>query len=708
MKKVFFPLIFTILFLAVTSETIFAQQGFREGIPITIKKEDGTVLKGTLISFTGEFTMTTEIGFKAKIRLNEVYKIKVLKKKMRDRRMLEVYTLDGKVLRGIYCCGIYFTINLGAYGEQKFDLNNPSEFHVEEVSTTALVPETPPPPPVGEVSRASKYIQKVMIPPFTVFVFERAISWKDAIAECQSRGLQIASIHSMQENMTVVNILRQLNFPPATWHGAWIGLTDEQIEGNWQWVDGTAVDFTNFGPASGEPNGGRIENYGAIELARGGNPDGWWNDAALTEHYAAVVCRSTSAGSEVQSPIPPLSQVPAVPSPPSPVAQPSPPPLPAIPPSPPVAQPVAPMPPLPPLMPSAGVQCVDVQAEATIFNNDIPSAKAEAIARAKWEAIEKVAGVRVKAQTVVQNFRLVDDTISRQIQGVVKNYKVKNQSIQGNIITVVVNVCVERTRAFDAAGLLAMNKSVAVFLPAKVPAGYAGRFEETNILSETVIGRLAEAGVKVIDVTPLNLANVQILELALQSGSSMLVRSLMYRTLSNLLLIGKVDYTISNRKGENIGYGISMPFHHVTARLTYRLVSRDPYSGQTVILASGVEQAKGLAPNLQDAVAKALKALADRFTPVVLDKLKAYVKNLKRTVIVKVKNVHNISENFKVKEALQNTTWVTEVKEKALGEFQVSYPENPIYLANSLSQRGFKILKFTPYSITIELQQFIR
>ncbi|RME66422.1 MAG: hypothetical protein D6778_04800 [Nitrospirae bacterium] len=371
-------------------------------------------------------------------------------------------------------------------------------------------------------------------------------------------------------------------------------------------------------------------------------------------------------------------------------------------------------------MPQPGIQCVDVQGEATIYNNDVPSAKAEAIARAKWEAIEQTAGVMVKAQTVVQNAKLVDDAISRQIKGVVKNYKVKNEWVQGTTITVLVNVCVERTRAFDAAGLLARNNAIAVFIPARKPRvtgeaelRYGGttaygvqtvdEYEETNILSETLIGRLAEAGVTVVDVAPLNLADAQMIEQAMRSGSSMVIRSLMFRTLSNLLLIGKVDYTVSTRKGADVGYGISMPFNNVTARLTYRLVARDPQTGQNIILASGAEEARGMAPNLEDATAKALRALADRFTPVVTDKLQNYIRNIKKTVIVKVKNISNISENFRIKETLQNTAWVTDVKEKGLGEFAVNYPENTIYLANSLSQKGFQVVNFTPYQITLKV-----
>ena len=42
-------------------------------------------------------------------------------------------------------------------------------------------------------------------------------------------------------------------------------------------------------------------------------------------------------------------------------------------------------------------KCVNTEGEAAIVNKDIPSARLESIARAKWSAIEQVVGVNVKA-----------------------------------------------------------------------------------------------------------------------------------------------------------------------------------------------------------------------------------------------------------------------------------------------------------------------
>jgi len=374
----------------------------------------------------------------------------------------------------------------------------------------------------------------------------------------------------------------------------------------------------------------------------------------------------------------------------------------------------------------SAAKCVDSEGEAVIVNNDIPSAKTEAVARAKWAAIEQTVGVEVKAQSVVQNMALVDDAVSKQIRGIVTGFRILAENNKKDTFWVKIKACVEPTKAREAVSSLAMNNSIAVFIPArkprvvkeaeeihKTPYGKAERhilktedeFEETNILSETLIGRLTEQGYTVTDVAPTHALDAKEIESAIKSGNFLTLRSLMYKFLSNIMLIGKIDYTISTKKGQDIGYGISMPFNNVTVRLAYRIVTRDN-SGKMVILTAGTEEGKGLANNVEDATANGMKDLSQKLIPTVLDKVSQYIKGIAKKVNVRVNGVTDLNANFEVKDVLQHLSWVTNVDEKGLGEFIVSYPENTIYLANSISQKGnFQIVNFSPYSITINYQR---
>lgn len=348
--------------------------------------------------------------------------------------------------------------------------------------------------------------------------------------------------------------------------------------------------------------------------------------------------------------------------------------------------------------------CLDSEGEAVVVNSDIPSSKAEAVARAKWAAIEQSVGVSVKAQTIVQNFTLVDDAVIKQIKGFIGSHKLLSESCDNNLCKVRINACIEPSNAPEALSSLSLNNSIAVFIPAYVPRNGIkdDHLEESNTLSETLIGKIAEQGFIVADLTPKGTADAELVDMAINSGTLTALRSSMYRSLSNILLIGKADYALSAQKGDEIGYGLRMPFQNVTVRMTYRLVAKD-FSGNLIILAAGAEEAYGMANNVKDAVSVGLKSLAEKIAPSIIEKVSRQIRGVSRRISVNVSGVTDISTSFAVKEILQNISWVSAVEDKGLGDFVVSYPESSIYLANSIEQKsGFKVRKFTPYQMNID------
>ena len=351
-------------------------------------------------------------------------------------------------------------------------------------------------------------------------------------------------------------------------------------------------------------------------------------------------------------------------------------------------------------------KCVNTEGEAAIINNDLPSAKTEAIARAKWAAIEQTVGTEVKAQSFVQNFTLIEDVIKTQVGGVVKSFKVLDQVNKDDMVLMKIRACVEPAKAKEAVSSLALNNSVAVFIPARKPGRHGDEFEETNILTETLIGKLIDQNYKVVDVAPTRAIDAMEIERAVKSGSTLAVRSMMYKFLSNVIIIGKVDYTISTKKGEDIGYGIHMPFNNVTVRLNYRIVAKNNKTGNMEILTADTAQSKGLANSVEDATAQALKDLAEKLTPKILDKIASYIQGNVKKVSVKVNGVTDLDTNLEIKSVLQSIVWVTGVEDKQMGEFIISYPENTIYLANSIKQKGnFNVTNFSAYSIALDYKR---
>merc|ERR1712126_93238 len=94
-------------------------------------------------------------------------------------------------------------------------------------------------------------------------------NWNDAVRKCSRRGAHLASVTSDAINQYVLRGMKSRGLPFI-----WIGGTDKDEEGRWQWMDGSPFGFTYWGP--GEPNsaGGKEEDC----LVHGSGSENMWND----------------------------------------------------------------------------------------------------------------------------------------------------------------------------------------------------------------------------------------------------------------------------------------------------------------------------------------------------------------------------------------------------------------------------------------------
>ena len=330
--------------------------------------------------------------------------------------------------------------------------------------------------------------------------------------------------------------------------------------------------------------------------------------------------------------------------------------------------------------------------EAEIFGNDVSSARLEAIARAKWDAIEKAVGLKVKAQTVVQNGVLLDEAIHKQVEGVVRGINIKAEGQEGNTYRVTLSAFVVPSKAKEALSALARNTTISVFLPASLPGGTV---LEANPFSEPLINALSEQGYQVVDLANTHAMTIRQLEEAIRQNRFLTLRSLMYQYLSNVLLVGIIDFTVTGKPGDDIGYGVKLPFNTVAARLTYRLIA-GAAGDQRQILASGYKEGKGGGMRVEPAAYSAMKDLARDASGEILGQIGRHLQANARKVRVRVEGLPDVTTGFRIKEVLQNIAWVTEVKEVGLGAFEVTYPEATVYLAASLSRKpGLKVIEFS-------------
>ena len=108
------------------------------------------------------------------------------------------------------------------------------------------------------------------------YVSEQLMSWHDGLnftdtVDVGEDMLHMATVSSPEENSFINDVLNSYGISTAVW----LGLTDEFEEGNWQWVTGEPLDYTNW--YEGEPNNNNgLEHYAELWPWQAGV----WNDNA--------------------------------------------------------------------------------------------------------------------------------------------------------------------------------------------------------------------------------------------------------------------------------------------------------------------------------------------------------------------------------------------------------------------------------------------
>lgn len=112
-------------------------------------------------------------------------------------------------------------------------------------------------------------------------------TWTNSEAEANRLGGHLVTIDDALENDWVFETFGNFGDTPR---GLWIGLTDQAVEGDFIWIDGSASAYRNW--ADGEPNDGNPDGEDIVHMWYPGHEfAGQWNDqgASATEAFGVLI-----------------------------------------------------------------------------------------------------------------------------------------------------------------------------------------------------------------------------------------------------------------------------------------------------------------------------------------------------------------------------------------------------------------------------------
>lgn len=122
----------------------------------------------------------------------------------------------------------------------------------------------------------------------------------------------------------------------------------------------------------------------------------------------------------------------------------------------------------------AETQTVKVEGVAAVINDDIATARDRALDDAKRKSVEQVAGTQVSAQSITENFQLVEDKIYAQASGFVKTYKIIAEYKEEGVYHVKIEATVDTARVAENLDQIFATKPRVIVMIAEQNVGSKG------------------------------------------------------------------------------------------------------------------------------------------------------------------------------------------------------------------------------------------
>lgn len=338
---------------------------------------------------------------------------------------------------------------------------------------------------------------------------------------------------------------------------------------------------------------------------------------------------------------------------------------------------------------------IETVGEALIVNDDKASAKAMALSRAKWTAVETVSPAKIKIDTIINNAELADEAVKTELSATINFYNIIEETVKNNkyIIKIKANVIPEKVE--NLIDRLSSDTSICVMIAGIMPESSSLLFDQS--FSSAVINQLEEKGfnINLIDYS-------QITADKFNAGFN----NTTYKSVDNLIknaecrniLLGKLSIV---DMGNNVGYG-TVSFKLVSGELNWKLIEKQ--NSKIKILNSGFFSSRSQGATLNNAAVNIYKSMANNTAVKLVSQVSEKVlgDNYKSIRVVLTGANTAIDDLSELKSDLKNIPFVLQIKEQDDSSLVVDYPDKAYYLAVFIEKDNkYKVTKLSDNELII-------
>jgi len=348
---------------------------------------------------------------------------------------------------------------------------------------------------------------------------------------------------------------------------------------------------------------------------------------------------------------------------------------------------------------------VTVEGRAAIYHNDVAGARERAVRAALVRGLERYAGLRIEASTLIKKGELIDREVRAHTHGYVRSFEVLDEHREGEELVVKVRVHVAPAPVEESfARMLSATTTLLLIRERNLGAPIHGR-----IVPAVLTGPFFTASLVVPGEAVLRSAAAKVPERFFEDPDPATVRELGLRYLAGIVVAGWADTKQLDTSPGSLGYEVDPSVLRPVVAASGNLAILDGRTGK-LIASRRFDDVRGSdATDPKRAGLEALGTLAGQMRHFLVEALSAHVEELGFHLQVTVTGKAAADGAPAVRQILEDTRWVRHVTiaSEAPGKtvLQVDCTENPVYVVEELRQSPEITLRhFDAAAGTVELR----